>query len=164
MKWNKEKLEECFFAYYAPLVKYVTLIIHNAHDAEDIVQNIFLKFPLIDRKAMKKSDYFKFYIFRCAKMEAYEYLRKRERKGEVFEEKIEETMDCSMEERFSSFRLDDLKEVLTKEEMEYVYLEFEEGFSAKEIGEILHMNPTKRKRFRKAVLEKVKEYLEKLRV
>lgn len=158
---SKKEFEEYFYKYYRPLVKYIIVIVKDKYIAEDIVQDLFSRLPCIYSLYKEEKGNFEQYLFKCAKNETYLYLRKVNKLKNMTCELNEELIADYSNYNQNEFNICELEEILSNEEIQYVYLEFCEGFSTKEIANILNINPTARKRYRKAVLNKIKKFLEK---
>lgn len=85
---DQTAFELLFRFYYPGLVVYVSNIILDHDEAEEIVQDFFVKI-WSDRKKIKKSETLKHYFFKSVKNRAFNYLKK-EKIGEKVREKLKE--------------------------------------------------------------------------
>lgn len=88
-----------FFKYYASLCSYVTAIIEDSSDSEDIVQNLFVKF-WSDRNKIAIHTNIEHYLFKSAKNSALNYLRSETNRKKAMDKL--EIMDCPEIEECSS--------------------------------------------------------------
>ncbi|HPR62335.1 MAG TPA: sigma factor, partial [Prolixibacteraceae bacterium] len=68
------KIEKVFHRYYSPLCNYASKIIGNSHDAEDMVQTIFIQ--LYNKNQLANIDNIENYLLRSVKFKCIDFLRK----------------------------------------------------------------------------------------
>jgi RNA polymerase sigma-70 factor, ECF subfamily len=76
MKNGQDKIEELFHRYYSPLCNYASKIVHNNHDAEDIVQHLFIQ--LFQKNNLHSIQNIENYLLRCVKFKCIDFLRTRQ--------------------------------------------------------------------------------------
>ncbi len=75
---DKEVLEEIYLNYYNKLIKYAFILVENNFDAEDVVQDVFLKLPRIFNTYDSKKGSFDSWIFKVVKNEANSIIKKKQ--------------------------------------------------------------------------------------
>jgi RNA polymerase sigma-70 factor (ECF subfamily) len=70
------KIEKVFHRYYSPLCNYASKIIGNSHDAEDMVQTIFIQ--LYNKNQLANIDNIENYLLRSVKFKCIDFLRKKQ--------------------------------------------------------------------------------------
>lgn len=152
IKKLKEKDEEALRIfikeYKIPLYNYIYRIVYRKEDAEDILQETFLKiFKNIKNIDFKRN--FKSFIFKIARNSCIDFLRKK-RKEIGFTDEIYEKPDNFEERMKLKSKIERLLSNLKREEREIIVLKYIENFKIKEIAEILEIpeNTVKIKIFR----------------
>ncbi len=69
----QEKFEHIFHLYYSPLCNYASKIVGNSHDAEDIVQNLFIQ--LFRKNNLNTIKNIENYLLRSVKFKCIDFLR-----------------------------------------------------------------------------------------
>ena len=139
--WSKENITKLVEYYRFPLLYFITGIIGNLTDAEDVVEDTFARM-LFKKPRLKNEAAIKTYLFTSAKNIATDYLRKTRRKrkqeGELsrFTEKeiglIEEKI-CQTE---TQRELTAALHTLPAETREILYLQYFESLAPREIAKI----------------------------
>ena len=137
----------------ASLYRVAKSILHNDEDCADAIQNGILKaFQKLD--TLKNDRYFKTWLTRIVINECYQIIRQAERQVSLDEYPGWDTKAVYMEEESQVMR--ELMQLDEKYRIPIVLYEIE-GYSAKEIGEMLDLSETnvRNRLFRgKAVLRK----------
>ena len=139
--WSKENITKLVETYRFPLLYFITSIIGNLTDAEDVVEDTFARM-LFKKPRLKNEAAVKTYLFTSAKNSAMDYLRKtrRKRKQESelshFTEKeigfIEEKI-CQTE---TQRELTAALHTLSTETREILYLQYFESLTPREIAKV----------------------------
>ena len=133
MKFNRIQpdIENLVKAYSRDMLRAAYTILHNTDDAEDTVQNVFLK--VMEKKpSFNDAEHSKAWLLRATLNEAKNMLKKR-----VKSENIEEIPDGNV--YYDETRDDVMKAVMSIPEnyREVVFLYYYEEYSVKEIAEII---------------------------
>lgn len=155
---DEEALKMLIREYRIPLYNYIYRIVYRREDAEDILQETFLKvFKNIERIDFKKN--FKSFIFKVARNTCIDFFRKR-KNVLPFNDEIYEKPDNFYERIKLRGKLERALSVLKKEEREIIILKYIENFKIREIADMLEIpeNTVKIKIFR--ALKKMKKYFE----
>ena len=124
--------------YYEPLLGYVRKRVGNEHDAQDIVQDVFLKISKSDLNAITN---LKSWLYKITKNTLIDYYRKRQLEiTELKEYYDEEVKDEEMAIAHLSQCVVPFIERLPEEYATLLKLSEIEGLSQKEIAEKLKMN------------------------
>ncbi len=81
MKKGRDKIEKLFHRYYSPLCNYASKIVGNRHDAEDVVQHLFIQ--LLQKNNLETIVNIESYLLRCVKFKCIDYLRTRQLTSEI---------------------------------------------------------------------------------
>lgn len=71
-----KKIEKVFHRYYSPLCNYAAKIIGNSHDAEDLVQTLFIQ--LYQRNKLTNIENIEHYLLRSIKFKCIDFIRKQQ--------------------------------------------------------------------------------------
>lgn len=160
------KFEEIVNRYQRDLVNFHYRFVGNRYEAEDLAQDTFIK---VYKKfgTLKEPDKLKSWLFQIARNTVIDFFRKNKNKpfalDSVILENIPETTAVDYQERVANLEvskeLDRCIYQLVKEDRAIIKLLYYEGFSYKEIGELLHINQNTLKsrlhRARKVLLEAI---------
>jgi RNA polymerase sigma-70 factor (ECF subfamily) len=133
--------------YKTRVYNYVLKMTSDIMTAEDIVQNVFLKF-YENMNTLKSPDSSKYWIYTTARNEIFAYFRGRKTKKDQFN--VEDTEGLEKPGEADTEHLYDLKEFkeLIEKELETMEYEYREifllreygGLSYREIGSVLNTN------------------------
>jgi RNA polymerase sigma-70 factor (ECF subfamily) len=150
-------LAAAYDAHAAGLYRFALVMLGNSADAEDAVQQVFVKWAAVGARAEEAENYLR----RAVRNECYRILEKRRERGEVGEEMeaILEPVDAGMASEEERRRIESALRKLPAEQREVVHLKVYEGMTFEEIGEVagVAMN-TAASRYRYA-MEKLREVL-----
>jgi RNA polymerase sigma-70 factor, ECF subfamily len=71
-----DKIENLFHRYYSPLCNYASKILGNTHDAEDLVQTLFIQ--LHNKNELHKINNIESYLLRSVKFKCIDFMRTRQ--------------------------------------------------------------------------------------
>ena len=160
------KFEEIVNQYQRDLVNFHYRFVGNRPEAEDLAQDTFIKaYKKFD--TLKEPDKFKSWLFQIARNTVIDFFRRNKNKPFALDseimENIPETAGIDYQSRFAhmevSKELERCIDQLMKEDRAIIKLLYYEGFSYKEIGELLQVNQNTLKsrlhRARKVLLEAI---------
>lgn len=107
---TKEEFKEVFHEYYNPLCNYANGILHNEANAEDVVQEVFIKL-WNSNDSLKLNQKLKSYLFKMTQNKAFEFIR-----GAKVRSKLHDTLKASS---FEEDNHDELSEVYMRMEQLY---------------------------------------------
>jgi RNA polymerase sigma-70 factor (ECF subfamily) len=140
--------------YAQPIFAFVFSLIHNADDAEDLVQEVFLK-VVKARHSFDTAQKFRPWLYQIARNHCLDFLRKKQRvSGELIDaQEVEASPSATLGQRTIAHRAPSPRdEAITREEHEKVehalesldekarellHLRFYQGLSYKEISSVL---------------------------
>ncbi|MBI2669759.1 MAG: RNA polymerase sigma factor [Candidatus Yanofskybacteria bacterium] len=141
------KFEEIVNQYQRDLVNFHYRFVGNRYEAEDLAQETFIK---VYKKfsTLKEPDKLKSWLFQIARNTVIDFFRKNKNKPFALDsailENIPETAAVDYQERVANMEvskeLEHCIDQLVKEDRAIIKLLYYEGFSYKEIGELLHIN------------------------
>lgn len=168
-------LEEIVKAYTGILYNFIRRHGYNNEEAEDILQDVFVKvWKNIDKFDENKSS-FRTWIFTITKNAVYDSLRKTKNKELVFS--LNEKDDNGNETEIEDIQADIFKIIernqkkdlllwsidkLSREEKTILLLHFEEGLTFSEIGDVFDLSTNTIKSKYRRLLMKLKVILEEL--
>jgi RNA polymerase sigma-70 factor (ECF subfamily) len=132
-------LEKLYDTYAAPLHKYVLSLLWSRQDAEDAVQNVFVKLVGMVRGGRCRVEDMKNYMFRAARNEALT-IRTRRRMGRDVEKLREEGMIIETApgaDPLEAARVEEALARLPVEQREVIVLKVYHGFTFAEIAELV---------------------------
>lgn len=149
--------EEVIENYQFYIFKYCYQMLRNKEAAEDITQEVFIKFYQLSGK----KEYTQGYLYSIAHSKCIDYLRKEKRKQFFFNNYNEKIKEESTEDLLSkneySYELENILNSLTSYEKSVLLLKSVNGLSYKEISNILNKKESAlRKQF-----ERVRNKVEK---
>lgn len=160
------KFEEIVNQYQRDLVNFHYRFVGNRPEAEDLAQDTFIK-AYKKFNTLKEPDKLKSWLFQIARNTVIDFFRKNKNKPFAMDsailENIADTASIDYQGRIAqmevSKELEHCIAQLVKEDRAIIKLLYYEGFSYKEIGELLHMNQNTLKsrlhRARKILLEAI---------
>ncbi len=139
-KISDEEFRKLYDRYYRPGIAFLVSIIKNREDAENMLQDVFLKIWL--RKDRLTFDAgLQAYIFASLRNIAFDFLKKLEREEQMkrnFFEQMKETEDAMEESAFATIAR--ALEKLSEKRKMILRLNIEEGKSYQEIAEIMRIS------------------------
>ena len=141
------KFEEIVNRYQRDLVNFHYRFVGNRPEAEDLAQDTFIKaYKKFD--TLKEPDKLKSWLFMIARNTVIDFFRRNKNKPFTMDstilENVAETTSVDYQERVASMEvskeLNHCIDQLVKEDRAIIKLLYYEGFSYKEIGELLHIN------------------------
>ncbi|MBI2063385.1 MAG: RNA polymerase sigma factor [Candidatus Yanofskybacteria bacterium] len=144
---EQTKFEEIVCQYQRDLVNFHYRFVGNRYEAEDLAQETFIKvYKKFD--TLKEPDKLKSWIFQIARNTVIDFFRKNKNKAFALDsailENIPETTAVDYQERVANLEvskeLEHCIDQLVKEDRAIIKLLYYEGFSYKEIGELLNIN------------------------
>ena len=157
-KKDEEAIEIFLNEFKTPLYNYIYRIVYNRHDAEDILQDTFLKIF----KNIKRIDFlqnYKSFIYKVARNSAFDFLEKRKKVYELHE-KTADTEDILYERMEAKDRIEKALQGIDEEEREIISLKYIQNLKISEISEILKIpeNTIKVRIFR--TIRKMRKYMQ----
>ena len=131
-----EQEVNCVVEQYSDMIlRLCTVYLKNPHDAEDVLQTVFLKYA-ISTCRFESSEHEKAWLIRVASNQCKDILKSFFRKHTVFLEDVDAptvpTVQYGVLEALWS---------LPKAYREVIYLHYYEGYTAPEMAKILRKNP-----------------------
>lgn len=143
---SKKVFEELFHALYSNLCKYAMRFLHDQQDAEEIVQNCFVKL-WEKRLSAETIQSFKSYLFRSVYnscMNVFEHEKIKRQYYSAAEFKLKEIYANQAEMSLTPNLTDRILEEIEKlpdKNQEVFKLRFLEGYNTKEVSEMLDITP-----------------------
>lgn len=138
-----QEFQTVFKTYYAKVVRYITSIVGQKSTAEDLAQEVFLKLYNLDRGQIQNLDA---YLAKASLNAACSYLRSEKRRKA--REKNQPLINCcesSCEEFFlrqeTKHKVAEILSLLEERERLLLLLR-NEGYSYREIAEVINVQPT----------------------
>jgi RNA polymerase sigma-70 factor (ECF subfamily) len=141
-----------------PLYNYIYRLVYNRHDAEDILQEVFLKIF----KNIKRIDFlqnYKSFIYKVARNSSLDFLQKRKKEYELHEKTIE-TEDVSYERLETKDRIEKALQGISEEEREIIILKYIQGLKISDISEILKISESTIKVRIFRIIRKMRKYMQ----
>ena len=149
LKGDEESLEDLIKRYIKPIYSFAYRYIGNAHDAEDVTQEVFLKFWR-NLKKFDREKNFKTWIFAIAKNSCIDFLKKKraipfsEFENKEGENTLTETLadpsplpDELLERAGVAQMLTSAMEILSPKYRMVLFLRYNDHFNFREIAESL---------------------------
>ena len=139
--WSKEHLTQLVETYRFPLLYFITGIMGDFTDAEDVVEDTFARL-LFKKPRLKNENAVKTYLFTTAKNIATDYLRKMQRNRKQqqtlsrFTEKDKEFIEDKICQTETERELTAALHTLASDAREILYLQYFEGLTPKEIAKV----------------------------
>lgn len=138
LKQKEDTAYEELYQKYSPLVYQIAFsILKNKENAEDIMQNVFLKIAKLSEDKLP-SKYEASWLYSVTKNEAISFLRKNKETFPV-EEEMKEAKKDEFEELMQKDAYEKMISSLEQKEKQIVSLKVETGLSFKEIASLLNM-------------------------
>ncbi len=144
-KGNEQAFEELFKKYHRPLYAFIFSLTKSKEDAEEIVQNAFIK--IWENKTFFKEEYpFESYLFKIAKNDFLNYARKKinrrifEQNFEIFSQAAENDADSYVLFKETKLIIDNIIKSMPPKRREIFILQKIEGLTRKEISEKLSLS------------------------
>ncbi|MGM9889441.1 MAG: RNA polymerase sigma factor [Floccifex porci] len=152
--YTKEELSQIIKTYTPSLVRLAFTYTKNIPDAEDIVQEVMIK--LITKKPKFENEiHEKAWLIRVTIHTSLNYIKATKRRGQ-----IPLTYDIPEFEK-DEYGLLEALEILPDKYKAVMYLYYYEGYSVKEIAQILHRQVSTITTWMSRGRKKLKDYLEK---
>lgn len=136
-------IEQIYNRHVSTIYKICYMMLHNVADAEDTVQTVFIKLMQAKPK-LSSAEHEKAWLIVTAKNHCKNILKQSWKKKRVDMERIEEPM--SEDDYWKSELLQEVL-MLNDKYLIVIYLYYYEGYSTREIGDMLSLNyPTVRTR------------------
>ena len=139
--WTKEKIAKLVETHRFPLLYFITSIVGNITDAEDIVEDTFARL-IFKKPRLKNPDAAKTYLYVTAKNIATDYLRKLQRKRKQldelsrFSDKEIEFIEDKICQTETHRELTAAFNTLPAEMREILYLQYFENLTPREIAKV----------------------------
>lgn len=134
---EKDSYEELYKKYSSLVYKIAFSILKDKENAEDIMQNVFIKIANLPEKKLP-SDYEASWLYSVTKNEAISYIRKFKETIPV-EEIKEKSKQNEIEDVLHKYSYEELISSLEEIEKQIISLKVEIGLSFKEIASVLNM-------------------------
>jgi RNA polymerase sigma factor (sigma-70 family) len=155
MLGNEKAVAEIFETYSGEIFKYSMSLLKNSQDAQDAVQEVFVKF-IQSRHSFRGDCSIKTWLLIITRNYCYKQLGGKDKSNIPLDENLFKAYDPNIDIKIS---LNDALEKIGKEEFELIYLREYAGHSYLEIAQILNISVdnVKVKLFR--VREQLRKYL-----
>lgn len=134
---DKTAYEELYEKYSSLVYKIAFSILKNKENAEDIMQNVFIKIGNLSKEKLP-SNYEASWLYSVTKNEAISYLRKNKETLQI-EEIEEKGKEDTIEEVVGKNTYQNIISSLEQKEKQIISLKVEIGLSFKEIAKLLNM-------------------------
>ncbi|WFB36386.1 sigma-70 family RNA polymerase sigma factor [Kiritimatiellota bacterium B12222] len=134
---NPHSLEEIMDLYAPSLLRYAEKLVRNPHAAQDVVQQVFVRFSGLKGHKKPKAPAVKSWLYRSTHNQAVDLIRSEQRRKKLHETHVElreHDSHNAMEARQQQV-LEQLH-VLDDKERQVILLRLQEGLSYKEISEV----------------------------
>lgn len=151
-KWHNDEINRIYNKYVDTIYRVCFMLLKNDAEAEDVVQNVFIKLINSD-KEFESDEHIKAWLILCAKNESKNLLKHWWRSKKV---SMDTVSDTPCEDVYSNDEI--LKYVLSLPDKFKlpVYLYYYEGYSTDEISKMLKINPSTVRGQLKTAREKLK--------
>jgi len=135
---DKEAVKIFLNEFKVPLYNYIYRFVYNRHDAEDILQEVFLKiFKNISKIDFSKN--YKSFIYRLTKNATLDFLKNKKDEHELDKEAI--CIENSPYEKLQTKdRIEKALRCISQEEREIIVLKYVQEFKISEISEMLKLS------------------------
>lgn len=157
-KKDEEAVKTFLNEFKIPLYNYIYRMVYNRHDAEDILQEVFLKIF----RNIKKIDFsqnYKSFIYKVTRNTTLDFLKNREDTRELQETiQIE---DSSYEKLETKDSMEKALQCVSQAERELLILKYIQEFKISEISEILELSESAAKVRIFRAIRKIRKYMQK---
>ncbi len=146
MPSREAQMETIVAMHETALLRYATRLLNNAATAQDVVQNVFIKFVTTWTDELEPSPRLKSWLYSVTHNEAVDHIRRESRLKILYEKQAKETADaaagcpdgihCESPAEERKKMVLGLLQKLHPREQQVVLLRMEQGLSYKEISEI----------------------------
>mgnify|MGYP000954762683 CR=1 FL=1 len=137
---REEEFRALYQKYYKPGVSFLTALLKNREDAENMVQDVFLKMWLRKDK-LCFDDQVKAYLFTSLRNIAFDHLKKLSKDEEARKNYLHLMQQgSSVLEEETLQKINRAVDLLSEKRKTIVRLTIEEGKSYQEIAEIMHIS------------------------
>ncbi|MCX6151156.1 MAG: RNA polymerase sigma factor [Ignavibacteriales bacterium] len=133
IKEENISLTDHFKLYAEDILRYSFSILRNSYDAQDAVQEVFLKYTE-NKNTFREDCSLKTWLFTLTRNYCYDRLRSRKHSAEKLDDNLFEAINNPDYDNLISLK--DAMKMLTDEQNEIIYLRDYEGNSYKQIAEI----------------------------
>ena len=135
---DENEIKRIYEKYVDTIYRVCYMLLKNQQEAEDVVQNVFIKLMKSDNR-FESDEHIKAWLILCAKNESKNLLKHWWRSKKV---SVDSISDLSCEDKYNDDTT--LKMVLTLPDKFKlpIYLYYYEGYSTDEISAILKVNPS----------------------
>lgn len=130
-------LEEMIDQFASPLLRYAERLVRNPHTAQDVVQQVFVRFATMNDLKKPAPQALRAWLYRSTHHQAVDQIRSEQRRKKLHEDHAEQSY--SEQAPSHSHRLEQVMEqvhLLDDKSRQVLLLRLQEGLSYKEISEI----------------------------
>ncbi len=133
----KHTLEELMDLYAAALLRYAERLVRNPHSAQDVVQQVFIKFSGLTSEKQPKEQAVRAWLYRATHHQAVDLIRSEQRRKKLHEAHAEEqNLSGTDATPQSKQRVLEKLHLLDDKEQQVVILRLQEGLSYREISDV----------------------------
>jgi RNA polymerase sigma factor (sigma-70 family) len=133
------EMESVIAAHESALLRYAGGLLRDAHAAQDVVQNAFIKLFRQWGPGMKPTPMLKAWLFRVVHNEAVDHMRREKRRGLLHERHAMENKTKPIRENDQAEQIECILAAVRRldaDEQQVVLLRIQEGLSYREISQI----------------------------
>ena len=134
---SEQEVNSAIEQYSDMVLRLCTVYLKNSADAEDIFQNVFLKYALCDRP-FESQEHEKAWLIRVTVNACKDWLKSFFRSHTISLEELTEYAPSATQEQYAVM---EALWALPKQYRDVIYLHYYEGYTAPEIAGILKRNP-----------------------
>ncbi len=127
-------MENLMQTHAPPLLRYATRLLRNPHSAQDVVQQVFIRFARLTPQSRPPSDRLRAWLYRCTHNQAIDLIRAEQRRKKLHESHLDLQSDGSPDPRIPL--LLEHVHILPGSEKSVLLLRLQEGLSYREIAEV----------------------------
>lgn len=137
MNSTDDSLEHLMHTYASPLLRYAERLVRNNHAAQDVVQQVFIRFARLDEDRRPNDGSVRAWLYRVAHNQAVDLIRAEQRRKKLHEDHAE-IRGAEDRGALRDLRREVLEQVhlLDEKQRGVLLLRLEEGLSYKEIAEV----------------------------
>ncbi|MDF3130850.1 RNA polymerase sigma factor [Kiritimatiellaeota bacterium B1221] len=133
----KATLEELMDLYAAALLRYAERLVRNPHSAQDVVQQVFIKFSGLSPDQQPKTQAVRAWLYRATHHKAVDLIRSEQRRKKLHEAHAEAQPTSAADSTTQSKqRVLEKLYLLDDKEKQVILLRLQEGLSYREISEV----------------------------